>query len=68
MKIDWDKESGEWRIFDESGVELACSPEVVIEGITVLVHDERERHGWAVAVGTIERQANRIVIKGNKHV
>lgn len=55
MKIDWDKDNGDWRIFDMSGVLLDRAKEIVIEGTMVLVHDERERHGWAIADGKIKR-------------
>jgi hypothetical protein len=64
VKIDWDKDTGDWRIFDESDVELARAPEVVISGTTILVHDKRERHGWAVCEGEWKRVVDRIVIKG----
>jgi uncharacterized DUF497 family protein len=52
VKIDWDKDTGNWRIFDESDVELARAQEVVISGTTILVQGEWKRVG------------DRIVIKG----
>jgi hypothetical protein len=64
MKLDWDKEAGDWRVYDESGVLLARAAEIVIEGTTVLVNDARNRHGWAVTSGKIEqKQPDRIVIR-----
>lgn len=63
MKIDWDKQSGQWNVFEESGVLLGKSPEVVILGTTTLIHDTRERHGWAIVRGKFEQRKDRIVIR-----
>lgn len=63
MKIDWDKQTGQWNVYEESGVLLGKSPEVVILGTTTLVHDSRERHGWAIVRGKFEKTEKRIIIR-----
>lgn len=63
MKIDWDKQLGQWNVFEESGALLGKSPEVVILGTTTLIHDTKQRHGWAIVRGKFEQTGNRIIIR-----
>lgn len=63
MRIDWDKETGEWRVFDETDTLTEKARHIVITGTCELVTDGTNHHGWLVSAGTIERRGDALYIR-----
>ena len=63
MRLDWDKDSGDWRVFDERGVEIERSRRVIITAQCELVTDGQRQHGWLVTAGKCERRGDALFIK-----
>ena len=62
MRIDWDRESGDWQVWSESGVMLDKAHHVVISGVCELITEGQRHHGWAVTAGEINRRGDTLFI------
>ncbi len=63
MRIDWDKETGEWRVQDMQGNILAKSKHVRIEAPCELCTEHPKHHGWLVVAGAVEIRNATILIR-----
>lgn len=63
MRIDWDKDTGEWRVFDEAGTPLDKARHIVIQGTCELITDGQKHHGWLISAGKLERRSDTLFIR-----
>lgn len=62
MRIDWNKETGDWQIWSEAGIVLETARHIVISGTTELITEGQRHHGWAVTAGKIDRRGDTLFI------
>lgn len=67
MRIDWDKETGEWRVWRENGFIAETARHLVVIGHCEFITEGQNHHGWAVAAGEITRRGDTLFIEREKH-
>lgn len=62
MKLDWDKETGDWRVFDMQDNLLAQARNVAISVPCELFTDGKNGHGWLIVKGKLDQRGNTLFI------
>lgn len=62
MRIDWNKETGGWQVFDDQGNKLDEAKQIYIGVPSQLITEGQKHHGWCVTAGKLERRGDLLLI------